>query len=193
MPMTANGMAKLHEEIGELLQVTGKKLAYFHAAEHPDGAGPLDERLRREMADVYAALDFSQSEFGLDGEDVAGRRAAKLTVFGNSARLPMTACGIAMLHQKMGALLSVTAFLFDGFMVLEEAPVDRLMGQRDRVTQAVADLYAALDYVSERLSLDREVIDARRSAKLQLFRQWHADASNGSACFHAASPATLAA
>lgn len=39
MPMTANGLAKLLEELGELSQVAAKKLAYFHTDEHPDGAG----------------------------------------------------------------------------------------------------------------------------------------------------------
>lgn len=191
MPMTANGLAKLHEEIGELTQETGKKLAYFHSDSHPDGAGPLDDRIRREMADVYAALDFSCECFGVDTEDVAGRRAAKLSLFGSSSRLPMNACGLVVLHQKMGAVLAATAFLFDGFV--DDVGSDRLMGERDRVTQAVADLYAALDYVRIRLALDEAWIEERRRDKLQLFRRWHADPSNGGDCFHAHRPGAVAA
>lgn len=58
MPMTAKGLAKLIEECGELTQIAGKKLAYFHTDEHPDGAGSLRERLACEIADVMAACDF---------------------------------------------------------------------------------------------------------------------------------------
>lgn len=58
MPMTANGLAKLIEECGELLQVAGKKLAYFHTDEHPDGDGSLKARLGEEIADVMGACDF---------------------------------------------------------------------------------------------------------------------------------------
>lgn len=58
MTMTANGLAKLIEECGELLQVAGKKLAYFHTNEHPDGDRPLDLRLADEIADVMAACSF---------------------------------------------------------------------------------------------------------------------------------------
>lgn len=58
MTMTAKGLAKLTEECGELLTEIGKKLAYFHTNEHPDGKGPLDLRIAAEIADVLAACDF---------------------------------------------------------------------------------------------------------------------------------------
>lgn len=51
------GLAKLLEECGELQQVAGKLLAY-PSGEHPDGAGPLDERLADELADLKAAALF---------------------------------------------------------------------------------------------------------------------------------------
>ena len=57
-PMTANGLAKLLEELGELSQVAAKRLAYFHTSTHPDGAGDLNERMEAEMADVAAACAF---------------------------------------------------------------------------------------------------------------------------------------
>jgi hypothetical protein len=182
MTMTADGLAKLHEEIGELLQETSKKLAYFYAVEHPDGAGPLNERMRREMADVYAALDFVCSEFGLDRRLLAERSAAKLALFRGSARVRMTAGGIGMLHQKMGNLLVLTGAMLDDF--LDEA-CTRSDADMSRMTQAVADLYAALDYVKEKFELDGAWLDERRSSKLALFRQWQADMSNGRDSFHA--------
>ncbi len=37
MAMTANGLTKLLEELGELAQVAAKKQAYFHTDAHPDG------------------------------------------------------------------------------------------------------------------------------------------------------------
>lgn len=56
MALTAGGLAKLAEECGELIQVIGKKLAYYTTQTHPDGGPPLDDRLREEMADVTAAI-----------------------------------------------------------------------------------------------------------------------------------------
>jgi hypothetical protein len=51
------GLAKVIEETSELGQVLGKLLAYPEG-EHPDGAGPLPERLADELADVLAAVDY---------------------------------------------------------------------------------------------------------------------------------------
>lgn len=81
MPMTANGLAKLLEELGELSQVAAKRLAYFHTSEHPDGAGNLNERMEAEMADVSAACAFVIQQFGLDGERIGNRAALKLHTF----------------------------------------------------------------------------------------------------------------
>lgn len=82
MPMTANGLAKLLEELGELSQVAAKKLAYFNpSSTHPDGAGDLNERMEAEMADVSAACAFVVQQFNLDGERIANRAAVKLHLF----------------------------------------------------------------------------------------------------------------
>ena len=81
MPMTANGLAKLLEELGELAQVAAKKLAYFHTDEHPDSAGPLNERMEAEMADVAAAMAFVQQQFGLNGKAIENRACIKLALF----------------------------------------------------------------------------------------------------------------
>ncbi len=81
MPMTANGLAKLLEELGELAQVAAKRLAYFHTSTHPDGAGDLSERMEAEMADVAAACAFVQQQFGLNGRAIENRACIKLALF----------------------------------------------------------------------------------------------------------------
>lgn len=81
MPMTANGLAKLLEELGELSQVAAKRLAYFHTSTHPDGAGDLNERMEAEMADVAAAMAFVQQQFGLNVQAIDSRAYAKLELF----------------------------------------------------------------------------------------------------------------
>ena len=79
--MTANGLAKLLEELGELAQVAAKKLAYFDTNDHPDGAGPLNERMEAEMADVAAAMAFVQQQFGLNGVAIENRAYIKLALY----------------------------------------------------------------------------------------------------------------
>ena len=81
MTMTANGLAKLLEECGELSQVAAKKLAYFHTDDHPDGAGSLDNRLQDEIADVIAACLFVADKFRLNVEAISDRRDRKLALF----------------------------------------------------------------------------------------------------------------
>ena len=81
MPMTANGLAKLLEELGELSQVAAKKLAYFHTDEHPDGAGSLKARMEAEMGDVMGAIDFVTLTMDLDGRAIARRACEKLNTF----------------------------------------------------------------------------------------------------------------
>lgn len=83
MTMTANGLAKLIEECGELMQVAGKKLAYFHTDEHPDGQGSLKARLGEEIADVMAACDLVRAHL-LDTEtnrNIDIRRESKFARF----------------------------------------------------------------------------------------------------------------
>jgi NTP pyrophosphatase (non-canonical NTP hydrolase) len=79
--MAAKGLAKLAEEMGELQQVVGKKLAYFTTDEHPDGGPPLSERLHDEIADVIAACMFVAQTLGLDVDSIAERSSKKLKLF----------------------------------------------------------------------------------------------------------------
>src|SRR3954471_440673 len=81
MPMAAKGLAKLSEELGELQQVVGKRLAYYHTRKHPDGAGDLDARMMEEMGDVMAAIFFVAEKFNLSFNTINTRRHKKLTLF----------------------------------------------------------------------------------------------------------------
>lgn len=81
MTMTANGLAKLLEELGELAQITAKKLAFMDTDEHPDGKGSMRVRMQEEMGDVRAAIDFVTETFGLDSLTISRRANVKLTMF----------------------------------------------------------------------------------------------------------------
>jgi len=81
MPMTSGGLNKLIEETGELLQVAGKKLAYYDTDEHPDGQGSLKERMEDEIADVLAIIEFVTQEFKLDNKKINQRIQAKLNLY----------------------------------------------------------------------------------------------------------------
>ena len=85
MPMLHNGLAKLSEETGELLQVAGKMLQYpaLQTAvniTHPDGTH-LRLRAIEEMGDVLAAIDFVRAKLQLDTIAIQSRREAKLALF----------------------------------------------------------------------------------------------------------------
>lgn len=81
MPMTGKGIAKLIEEMGELQQVLGKRLAYYTTDDHPDGGPPLTQRMEDEMADVMAAIDLVIIRHQLDQPRVEARRLRKLRQF----------------------------------------------------------------------------------------------------------------
>ena len=74
--MTAAGVAKLIEECGELVQVCGKRLAYWTTDEHPDGTN-LRERMEDEMGDVLAAIEFVTDQLGLDADRIERRTTEK--------------------------------------------------------------------------------------------------------------------
>ncbi len=81
MPMAANGLAKLGEELGELMQVVGKKLAYYDTDVHPDGGPALSARLEEEMADVVAAIFLVKENLNLDDCRINERIEKKLALF----------------------------------------------------------------------------------------------------------------
>jgi NTP pyrophosphatase (non-canonical NTP hydrolase) len=89
MTMAINGLAKLIEECGELTQVAGKRLAYYHTDEHPDGGPPLSERLESEIADVMAACKFVIAKHRLDRTRIDRRIVEKLSLFNEWDRDPL--------------------------------------------------------------------------------------------------------
>lgn len=80
MALAHKGLAKLAEELGELGQVVGKKLAYMDG-DHPDGGPDLNERMLEEMGDVTAAMIMVADKFGLDRLKVQRRVEEKLSLF----------------------------------------------------------------------------------------------------------------
>lgn len=81
MTMCADGLAKLIEECGEVIQVAAKLLA-FPSGDHPDGAGNLHERLEDELGDLRAAIQFVIETHRLDGRQrVYARQVTKLDMF----------------------------------------------------------------------------------------------------------------
>lgn len=85
--MSAGGVAKLIEEVGELQQVLGKlqqtlgkRLAMWDQDEHWDGTN-LRERMVEEMGDVSAAIFFVIDQFGLDNVAYYERVAKKQALF----------------------------------------------------------------------------------------------------------------
>ncbi|HYW04623.1 MAG TPA: hypothetical protein VFA86_11855 [Gammaproteobacteria bacterium] len=80
MTTTANGLAKLVEECGELQQVAGKALVRM-GRESARPAGSLRTRLEEEMADMLAAADFVAETLALDQQGIRTRRDAKLDKF----------------------------------------------------------------------------------------------------------------
>lgn len=87
MAMAFKGLAKLSEELGELQQVVGKKLAYPDVQSHPDGS-VLDNRLEDEIADVMAALFFVIEKHKLDEHIILQRRNAKNALYRKWDREP---------------------------------------------------------------------------------------------------------
>lgn len=79
--MTANGYAKLIEECGELLQVLGKRLAYYHTEQHPDRGPPLHARMEDEIGDVMGACRFVIETNSLDATAIEHRAQSKLGIF----------------------------------------------------------------------------------------------------------------
>lgn len=79
--MSANGLTKLVEECGELVQICAKKMAYYHSDEHPDGKGSMKQRMTEEMGDVLAAIHFVATKFDISVEDLIIRKYKKLDLF----------------------------------------------------------------------------------------------------------------
>ena len=53
-----NGLAKLMEECAEVIQIGAKLIGSNGDVQHWEGGVPLDQRLEKEIGDVYAAARF---------------------------------------------------------------------------------------------------------------------------------------
>jgi len=76
-----NGLSKLIEECGEVSQVAGKIIGNDGALQHWDGSN-LRRRMRQELADLLAAIDFFMVTNGLAYDvQIQSRRKRKLKRF----------------------------------------------------------------------------------------------------------------
>lgn len=75
-----NGLSKLIEEAGEVIQVAGKVIALGGLGDHYDGSN-LDERLHEELGDLLAAIDFVIVKNRLDKGAIEARRIGKRARF----------------------------------------------------------------------------------------------------------------
>lgn len=71
-----NGLSKLIEECGEVVQAAGKVIGLGSLGPHWDGTN-LETRLEEELADLLAAADFVIVRNGLDRRAIEARRVAK--------------------------------------------------------------------------------------------------------------------
>lgn len=78
MSMPNNGLNKLIEECGELLQIAGIKLSNMESDEAPGRDYSLKATLEDEMADLAAATGFVIEKLGLDVERMRLRAEGKL-------------------------------------------------------------------------------------------------------------------
>ncbi len=79
--MSNKGLSKLLEELGELSQISAKKLAYMDTYWHPDNAGNMHIRLEEEMGDVLASIEFVRKKLFLDSVSIRERKAKKLALY----------------------------------------------------------------------------------------------------------------
>lgn len=75
-----NGLSKLIEECGEVVQVGGKIIATGGNFEHWDGTN-LRQRIVEEMGDVHAAIRFLIEQNDINISEIVTRSDAKLKLF----------------------------------------------------------------------------------------------------------------
>lgn len=99
MPLEHQGLVKLSEESGELVQVAMKIIGFGGLGTHWDGSD-LKSRLEDEIADLRAACFIVSKNFGLDEERIADRMQYKKSLFdywhrgGTETSLPWPPSGI---------------------------------------------------------------------------------------------------
>lgn len=72
---------ELQKELGELIQVCAKQIAYSKTDVHPDKAGSLRERLQNEISDVLGCIKFCTEKFELNENQIKARKKKKYDTF----------------------------------------------------------------------------------------------------------------
>ncbi len=85
--MHSNGLTKLIEECGELVQIAAKCQAFPDVDIHPDGL-PLISRLEEEIGDVLAAASFVIQSHNLNTVKICRRRDLKECQYNKWHQLP---------------------------------------------------------------------------------------------------------
>jgi len=158
MVMTLNGLAKLTEEIGELIQVAGKKMAYADGT-HPDGKGDLNSRMQEEMGDVVAAIAFVSKKLKLDVIAISAISEHELaaTILNG---LPHLAKSLGTLSYS--ASNAICAICGRGQKSDEDGILEHRMGL----------VLASINLVAKELSLDHQAIAARAARKVWQYESW---------------------
>ena len=76
-----NGLSKLIEECGEVMQVAGKLIATDGKTAHWDGKQNLDSRLEEELGDLMGAINFFLRKNNLDLDRINARSMYKVGLF----------------------------------------------------------------------------------------------------------------
>lgn len=79
MKLKYNGLVKLSEECGELIQIAQKKIQFFDR-EHPV-RDRLIEELHEEVADTLATIEYVIAAMNLDSKFINNRKKNKLAKF----------------------------------------------------------------------------------------------------------------
>ena len=167
MVMTLNGLAKLTEEIGELIQVVGKKMAYADGT-HPDGKGDLNLRMQEEMGDVIAAIRFVFGKLELDIDAIDAIAEYELT--------PAVLSGLPQLVRSLGSLSYSASDMMISIIHAGEQKADQSATQK---MTGIASLQyemglslASIKLVAKSLNLDQQAINNRIAKKIWQYEAW---------------------
>lgn len=86
--------------------------------------------------------------------------------------MPMPHSGLAKLCEECGELQTVAAKLLT--YPKDDIHPDGSI-QHQRLTEEIADVLAAIDFVALKRGLDRDAINARRGVKLGTYMRWDAE------------------
>ena len=166
MVMTLNGLAKLTEEIGELIQVTGKKMAYADGT-HPDGKGDLNLRMQEEMGDVIAAIRFVFGKLELDIDAVNAIAQYELTA--------TLLNGLPQLVRSLGSLSYSVSNIMWAIYADEQEAARSAPSKANGIASLQYEMglsLASIKLVAKSLNLDQQAIDNRIARKVWQYESW---------------------